>query len=100
MKQGIKKLLGIGIILLVMHAAGHIQAAAQQEKSGSPSLSLAEVRSWGYQIQGMDMPGAVDAIVDSKYDMVVIEPTVTYEYDFDARDMVQKRANQSLKKHF
>ncbi len=51
---------------------------------------LSQVRYWGYQIQDLDSPGAVDDIVNSRYDMVVIEPTVTYEYGFDARGMVQR----------
>jgi uncharacterized protein (TIGR01370 family) len=48
------------------------------------------VRYWAYQIQNLDSPGAIQKIVDSKYDMVVIDPTVTYDPDFDAASMVAR----------
>jgi len=51
-------------------------------------FALSEVRYWAYQIQQLDATGGVDAIVDSRYDMVVIDPTVTHDYGFDAKDMV------------
>jgi len=38
---------------------------------------LSGVRSWAYQIQGLEENGAVTALVDSPYDLVVIEPTRT-----------------------
>jgi len=89
MKQAIKKLAGISAILLLTLGASNIQAAQQRKSVNSSPLPLAQVRYWGYQIQNMDRNGAVEAIINSKYDMVVIEPTVTYEYDFDVKDMVQ-----------
>lgn len=57
----------------------------------SPARStLAQIRYWAYQIQDLDSPGAIQAIVDSPYDMVVLEPTVTFDDTFDAKDMVQR----------
>ena len=38
---------------------------------------LSRVRSWAYQIQGLEEDGAVTALVDSPYDLLVIEPTRT-----------------------
>lgn len=53
-------------------------------------LPLTSVRYWAYQLQDLDTPGAVQKIVDTSYDMVVIDPTVTYDPDFDAAAMVAK----------
>ncbi len=47
-----------------------------QQPRGSP-VPLGEVRYWVYQLQGLSLPGAVDALVNSHYDMVVLEPTRT-----------------------
>ena len=59
----------------------------------SDPLPLADVRYWAYQIQDLDVPGNIDKIVNSQYDMVVIEPTVTYDPDFNAKNMVTRIKN-------
>jgi len=67
----------------------------------SPSLaepmSLEDVTYWAYQLQGINEPGAVDALVVSHYDMLVLEPTRTdWSSDdrlFDARGMVTRLKN-------
>jgi cysteinyl-tRNA synthetase len=61
--------------------------------TASDPLPLANVRYWAYQIQDLDISGNVNKIVNSQYDMVVIEPTVTYDSDFDAEDMVRRIKN-------
>lgn len=43
--------------------------------SGPPAL--AEVRFWAYQIQGLEVSGAVATLAASHYDLLVIEPTRT-----------------------
>ncbi len=48
----------------------------QNEGTRDP-LALSDVRFWGYQIQGIESDGAVDALAASQYDMLVIEPTRT-----------------------
>ena len=40
-------------------------------------LPLSEVTYWAYQIQDISEPGAVDKLADSRYDMLVLEPTRT-----------------------
>ena len=40
-------------------------------------LPLGDVRSWAYQLQEVEAPGAVDALVASRYDLIVVEPTRT-----------------------
>jgi hypothetical protein len=56
---------------------------------------LSRVRTWGSQIQGLDDDGAVDALVRSKYDLLVLEPTRTGflsegSRDFDTKGMVAR----------
>ncbi|MGB2799477.1 MAG: endo alpha-1,4 polygalactosaminidase [Dehalococcoidia bacterium] len=57
-------------------------------------LSLSEVRYWAYQIQDLNQPGAVDKLVNSHYDMLVLEPTRTDwssdDRDFDTKEMVSQ----------
>ncbi len=53
-------------------------------------LSLRQVQYWAYQIQNLDTANAVEKIAASRYDMVVIDPTVTTDDDFDAKDMVRQ----------
>jgi cysteinyl-tRNA synthetase len=53
-------------------------------------LPLSGIRYWAYQIQALDTVGAVDALANSRYDMIVVDPTVTHDYSFNARNMVQK----------
>ncbi len=61
-------------------------------EGGGQPLALNEVRFWGYQIQRIDTPGAVDALAASNYDMLVIEPTRTDAelLDFDTKSMVER----------
>jgi cysteinyl-tRNA synthetase len=60
-------------------------------------MSLAEVTYWAYQLQDISVPGAVDALVASHYDMLVLEPTCTdWSSDdryFDTKQMVQRLKN-------
>lgn len=61
--------------------------------AGREPLPLPDVRFWAYQIQRISAPGAVDALANSRYDMLVIEPTRTdwssEDRDFDTRRMVE-----------
>jgi len=41
------------------------------------ALPLDQVRYWAYQLQGIGEPGAVQALVDARYDLLVLEPTRT-----------------------
>ena len=61
-------------------------------------MPLANVNYWAYQLQGISEPGAVDALVASHYDMLVLEPTRTDwssdgDMDFDTRGMVRQLKN-------
>jgi len=63
-------------------------------------LPFSQVRYWAYQIQNLDAPGAVDDLMDSPYDMIVVDPTVTSEYGFNAKDMIQKIKNSKAHDRF
>ena len=60
---------------------------------GAP-VPLWEVTYWAYQLQDLSVPGAVDALVNSHYDMLVLEPTRTdWSSDdryFDTSSMVSR----------
>ena len=55
-------------------------------------VALDEVRFWAYQIQGIDNEGAVDALVASAYDLLVLDPTRSDRElaDFDTAGMVER----------
>ncbi len=58
--------------------------------SESEPFPLAGVRFWAYQLQGLETEDAIANIVNSRYDLVVVEPSVTCDPDFDAKDMVRR----------
>ena len=71
---------------------------SQQLSAADPLklLPLSQVKYFAYQIQGLEEDGAVDKIAESKYDLVVIEPTRTVSDEnrsFDTRKMVWKIRN-------
>lgn len=59
---------------------------------GTIPTALEAVQSWAYQIQGLDSNGAIDALVQSGYDLLVIEPTRTdvSSSGFDTKGMVAR----------
>ena len=66
----------------------------QELKDGS----LDDVEFWAYQLQDVDSDGAVDALIDSMYDLLVLEPTRSDKdsSDFDTEGMVNAlHASQS-----
>ncbi len=60
-------------------------------------LEIKDVTSWAYQIQDLNQPNAIEALINSRYDMVVLEPTRTDwgsgEQDFNTRGMVAQIKN-------
>ena len=84
-------------VLAVLVAAAALAPASCGGGSGGPQDSsrtdlLGSVTTWAYQIQGLDQPGAVDALAASTYQMLVLEPTRTSQGSeaFDAAGMVQR----------
>ncbi|MCP4218326.1 MAG: hypothetical protein GY765_27060 [bacterium] len=84
--NGVCKVLVYLLLFFCISLAG---TARNQAADNSP-LSLSAVRYWGYQIQGLDNDGAIAVLANSRYDMVVIDPTVTTSPDFDAAGMVSQ----------
>ena len=81
----------IGLLLLVSGPKSN--GLDDKEKP----LALSEVKYWAYQIQSIGEPGAVAALADSHYDLLVLEPTRTdWSSDdkfFDTREMDDKLKN-------
>jgi cysteinyl-tRNA synthetase len=88
-------------LLFALVLAANVAASACDEKvdgldvSSPPGIrpsSLSEVRSWAYQIQGLDEEGAADALANSSYEMLVIEPTRTFRgaEGFDTAGLVSR----------
>ena len=88
-------------LLFALVLAANVAASACDEKVGGLDVSsppgtrpssLSEVRSWAYQIQGLDQEGAADALTNSPYEMLVIEPTRTLlgAEDFDTAGLVSR----------
>jgi len=59
---------------------------------GILSAQIPDVQFWAYQLQNLDGIGSVDSLVNSYYDMLVLEPTRTDKEctDFDAAEMVAR----------
>jgi cysteinyl-tRNA synthetase len=55
------------------------------------ALPLSEVRFFAYQIEDLSLPGAVEKLAATHYDMLILEPTRTdiENEDFDTRGMVE-----------
>ena len=63
------------------------------DSGDAPTLNpLKSVAYWAYQIQGLTQSGAVDRLVASRYDLLVLEPTRTDKQtsSFDSKGMVQQ----------
>jgi cysteinyl-tRNA synthetase len=72
----------------------YLPLVATPSQGQTPPLALGQVRHWAYQLQDISHPGAVDALAESRYDMLVLEPTRTdWSSDdryFDTRGMVSR----------
>jgi cysteinyl-tRNA synthetase len=66
-----------------------IEVIAEGEEPTNP---LAGVRFWAYQIGGLENDGAIEPLVESRYDLYVLEPTRSdrENADFDTAGMVQR----------
>lgn len=73
------------IAWLSVSTLGMMGGCPSFSRGAAQSASLAEVRTWAYQIQGLDAPGAIDALAASGYDLLVIEPTRTDWSSADTR---------------
>jgi len=88
---------GLGRIPIV--AAVWVMVAACISTFGveDAALPLKSVRFWAYQIQGLEEPGAVDALARSRYDLLVIEPTRTDASSPESKNFPMRQVVQKLK---
>jgi cysteinyl-tRNA synthetase len=72
-------------------------------KVNSP-MTLSEVKFWGYQIQDINTHNAAEALANSYYDMLVLEPTRTdWSSDdkyFDTKGIVARIKNSNASDGF
>ncbi len=78
----------IGVVLAISVVA--LIYASLQQNQGSSDPVLEDVQFWAYQLQGIDDDGAVDTLVNARYDLFVLEPTRSDKdsSDFDTAGMV------------
>ncbi len=79
-------------LLIVSTISGCKPNQTNNPVTGSEPLALNDIDFWAYQIQGIDEDDAVDALYNSSYDMLVIEPTRTDtgSSDFDTATAVTR----------
>lgn len=83
----------LALLLLAPATAAATDAAGRAVRAGATSpqpLPLSGVTTWAYQIQGLERAGAVTALRDAGYDLLVVEPTRTQRGSgrFDTSAMV------------
>lgn len=64
-----------------------------QEMKNTKALELLKgAKNWAYQLQGLDLENGIDQLIQSKYDVLVIEPVRTEKLslDFDTKAMVKR----------
>ncbi len=93
-------LAGAGVVVWqVAGRTGGEAGGVRPERTAAPrggergeTGSLADVRSWAYQLQGLEAPGAIDRLVRAPVDLFVLEPTTTVRgsEDFPIRGVVRR----------
>lgn len=79
--------------LLASMPEGSEQATRRDEgREVASATPLGQVRSWVYQLQGLERPGAVDRLVRAPVDLFVLEPTDTVRgsEEFPIRGVVKR----------
>jgi cysteinyl-tRNA synthetase len=83
-----------GILTFTPVATTYLPIMLNDSRPAAEPMSLANVAYWAYQLQDISAQGAVDGLVASHYDMLVLEPTRTdWSSDdryFDTRGMVAR----------
>lgn len=83
---------------LFLISASYVFLGCNVARGELPPPALSDVQYWAYQIQGLSEDGAIDALVQSRYELLVIEPTRTDWSDqgqdaerfFDTKGMVRR----------
>jgi cysteinyl-tRNA synthetase len=81
-----------GVLTFTPVATNHLPILLNSSDAMSEPMALTDVAFWAYQLQSISEPGAVETLVGSHYDMLVLEPTCTDwssdDRDFDTKGMV------------
>ncbi len=77
-------------------ATNYLPILLNSSDAMSEPMALADVAYWAYQLQSISEPGAVDGLVASHYDMLVLEPTRT-DWSSDDRSFDTKGMAAQLK---
>ncbi|MDJ0520779.1 MAG: endo alpha-1,4 polygalactosaminidase [Planctomycetota bacterium] len=82
----------LGLYALLADMPGGTPEATRRDEVERQMRALAGVRSWVYQLQGLDREGAVDRLVRSNVDLYVLEATDTVrgQEDFPTRGVVKR----------
>ncbi|MEW6743963.1 MAG: endo alpha-1,4 polygalactosaminidase [Planctomycetota bacterium] len=88
---------GLAFALLLVSCRGHDGDGTDADSAREP-LPLTQVQYWAYQIQDLTEPGAVAALRDSRYDLLVIEPTRTDVSSRGSREFDTRAAVEELKR--
>ena len=62
------------LVWLALFAAGQTLLA---QTTNRPPIALAAVKTWAYQLQDLTTARSVDALAESHYDLLVVEPSRT-----------------------
>lgn len=82
-----------GVVQLLKTPSGSKPAQRKEaEAARGPQTTLADVRAWVYQLQGLERPGATDRLVRADADLFVLETTDTVRgsEDFPIRGLVTR----------
>jgi cysteinyl-tRNA synthetase len=80
------------LLVLITSGGARCQGMPVHFPQEARRLNLRWVESWAYQIQGLEEEGAVDALADSDYELIVVEPVRSLEgaEEFDTAGMVSR----------
>lgn len=91
-------MIGKTVIIILLFSLSYCSIVDDSQTDDNTPV-LSDVRFWAYQIQGISESGAVDQLVNSRYDLLVVEPTRTdWSSDdkyFDTRAMVDRIKNSA-----
>jgi cysteinyl-tRNA synthetase len=80
------------LLVLITADGARCQGMPAHSPQEARRLNLRQVKSWAYQIQGLEEEGAIDALADSDYELVVVEPVRSLKgaEEFDTAAMVAR----------
>lgn len=79
----------LSMVILIIFILGYLNGSIFENKYTNP---LKNVKTWMYQIQGLEEEGAVEKLDKSNYDLLVIDPVSTEKgsENFDIKSAIKK----------